>query len=327
MKDLISNLPDPILFHILSCLPFPSAIQTLFLSKRWRLLWQTALVQHGTTTEDVSGAVSGFLNHFNERDPSRNTRKLQFHFGSAAVLSATIGPNNKLYLNFSDGKQEFPRQFGLQLEFNHQNIIANQPSLSGIHSFPVKDLHLTSVTHLTNEAVSSVVSDFQFLETLKITGCNGLQNLSIGSHTGLKNLTILDCSQLESLQLETSKLRIFRYRGTLPWIRPEIHYNLADAMLDCREGPSNNSFTLSDSDFDYVLLTIKNATALTLCKWTFKALISPSLSTFLAEFQFYNLKELWWIDNLDERYDSEVLVSFLKLCPSLEQLFVTVSSN
>lgn len=41
---------------------------------------------------------------------------------------------------------------------------------------------------------------------------------------------------------------------------------------------------------------------------------------------FYKVKELWWIDNEEECYNSDALISFLKLCPVLERLFVTVSS-
>lgn len=318
MDDLISSLPDEILFRIFSSLPFESAAQTIFLSNRWRLLWETALVQHGTE-EDVANAMSGFLANFDEKDPSKNTRKFRFHFCNGSVLLVIIARNGSLRLHFSTGKQEFPQQFGLQLEFNHQNL-ASQPSPS---SFYVKSLHLMSVTYLTNEVVSSIMMNFQILETLKITCCNCLQSLSIGSDAKLLSLTIFDCPQLKSLHIRSYKLRTFRYRGPLPWFRPEYHFNLADALLDSRQGPGYSSF--SGRDFDSVLLTIKNVKVLTLCKWTFEVLICPSLSTLLADFQFYNLKELWWIDNSNERYDGEALISFLKLCPSLQQLFVTVS--
>ncbi|KAJ6670274.1 F-BOX PLANT-LIKE PROTEIN [Salix koriyanagi] len=153
----------------------------------------------------------------------------------------------------------------------------------------LKSLHLMSVTYLTNEAVSSMITAFELLETLKITCCNCLQSLSIGSDTKLLSVIILDCPQLKSLHIRSFKLRTFRYRGPLPWFRPEYHFNLADALLDSREGPGHSSFT--GRDFDPVLLTIKNVKVLTLCKWTFEELICPSLSTLLGDFQFYNLKE------------------------------------
>jgi len=51
-------------------------------------------------------------------------------------------------------------------------------------------------------------------------------------------------------------------------------------------------------------------------------LIWPSISPLSGSFKFYKLRELWWIDNCNK--NMEALFSFLKLCPSLEQLFVTV---
>lgn len=46
-----------------------------------------------------------------------------------------------------------------------------------------------------------------------------------------------------------------------------------------------------------------------------------------GDFVFNNLKELWWIDSSMEGHKMDTLVSVLKLCPSLEKLFITVSSS
>ncbi|XP_050210739.1 F-box protein At2g39490 [Mercurialis annua] len=312
MDDRISTMPNEILFHIISSLPFDSAKQTILLSKRFKFLWETSLVQHGTY-EDTSNAISKFLTNFNEQDPSKNTRKLLFHFINGGFLVAIIAPNHNLILDFSNGNQENCVQFTLRLGF-----INSQPSST--FTFLVKKLHLIAISYLTTEVVSCITSNFRFLETLKITSCNGLQSLSIDSDTKLLSLTIFDCLQLEFLHIRSFKLRIFRFRGLLPSLWPEYHYNLVEAFLDFRQGPR----MMIDRDFGSVLLTIKNVKVLTLCKWTFEALMCPLLSTFVAEFQFYNVKEVWWIESSFEKYDCDSLISFLKLCPSLEQLFVTI---
>lgn len=204
--DIISSLPSEILFHIISLLPFESAIQTIFLSTRWRLLWNMALVQKHGTKEDVASAVSQFLTNFNEHDPRKNTRRFMFHFGKDSVLTAIIAPNNKLHLHFSAIKQEFPRRFGLVLELNPQNPI-HQPNPP---AFFVKTLNLSSVNYLSNDIVSSIISSFRFLENLKISGCNGLRTLYIDSNTKLLELTIFDCLHLKSVCIKSPKLRTLR---------------------------------------------------------------------------------------------------------------------
>ncbi|WRX11502.1 F-box domain - like 10 [Theobroma cacao] len=42
-NDFISRLPDNIFYHIISFLPFQSAVRTTFLSTQWKDLWKEAL--------------------------------------------------------------------------------------------------------------------------------------------------------------------------------------------------------------------------------------------------------------------------------------------
>lgn len=261
--DLFGCLPDEIFCRIISFLPSETALETSFLSRRWRGLWNLASVQQ-STVDGIATKVTEFLTGFDKLDPLRRPRRLQLHFGKGSVLVATIAANNKLKVEFSTGEQEIPGHFDWQLQLSHQN---------GVHhfcpsTFFVKTLHLKSVGFLTNASVSSMVSRFQFLESLKIIECNGLQSLHVESSPNLISLTILDCPHLESLHLKSSKLRSFRYRGKLPRISPEYHFNLADAMLDFRQGPGTDGFVASE--FDPTLLTIKNAQVVTLCRWTFE---------------------------------------------------------
>ncbi|KAH1200326.1 F-box protein [Glycine max] len=263
-KDLFSNLPDQILCHIVSFLPNESSLETSLLSTRWRDLWNEALVKHGTQ-EDIIGVVADFITNFEEFDPLKHPRKLQFHFAEESVVSVTVANNSKLMLDFSPWKEEIPIGYELEFKLSKQHIATYQSFPS---TFSVKTLHLKSVSCFTSEVAASIVSNLEHLENLVVIDCKGLESLSVDSTSELHKLTILDCLELKTLRLKTSKLKSFRYRGPLPLIRPEYHFNLSDAMLDFRLGLSCSG--LKAKDFDATLLTIKNSEVLTLCKWTFE---------------------------------------------------------
>ncbi|KAL6326804.1 hypothetical protein AAG906_010981 [Vitis piasezkii] len=353
-NDLISKLPDEVLCYIISFLPFESAVQTSFLSTRWRGLWNTALrlvVQYGSV-EDIGSATVAFADHIDEPHLSiwrllyhsnlkmfRNSRRLQFHFGQGSILLATIVANEILHLDFSKGMDEFPGEFGWHFETDNHSHWPGFSSLSK-HSFPpyifVKTLHLISVTCLTSEAVSSMVSKCLFLESLTIKECPGLQTLLIHTGHNFHHLTVFNCLQLMSLHIKAPGLQKFRYGGLLPRFKYESSSCLKDAMLDFRGGPSYDPLKYTDLKASEILPDITNVRILTLCRWTFEHIQIKFLNHFLPEvsrlcpsrahwpFQLSELRELWWIDSSMDKHNIDALLTFLKLCPSLEKLFINI---
>lgn len=263
VENQFSNLPDEILGCIVSFLPYEYALETSLISTRWRDLWNQVLVSHGTI-EQITDVFAEFLTNFDEFDPLKRPRKLRFHFANDNELFAAIATNSKLLIDFSYGNKKLERKYELQFNLNKQHFTYH----SVYPTFLVKTLNLKSISYLTSEVASSIVSNLEHLEKLVISECCGLQSLFIEAENKLQMLTILDCLQLKSLHLRTSKLKSFRYRGPLPRIWPESHFNLRDANLDFRQGLSCSD--LRAQDFDETLLTIKNSEVLSLCEWTFE---------------------------------------------------------
>ncbi|CAH8291447.1 unnamed protein product [Eruca vesicaria subsp. sativa] len=318
--DIISSLPLELLLYIISFIPFESARLTPFVSTRFRFVWSQALVVAHSHNGSIE-AISRFIHNFNEHDPSKNTRKMELHFDKSTFVSTILAPNNVMHMSFifSDGSKR-EESFCWRIEINKQ--IPRRVESKG---FLVKTLCLDSVYSLTHEVVSSMLLDFSLLESLKICDCKGLTSLTIDSPTKLLHLSISGCTKLRYLDIRSSKLKTLHYQGFLPSIKIHEHFNLTSAIFDVRRGPSycNNAF----DDIGHLLLIIKNSQSLTLCRWMFEELIRPIISSSWTSFQFYKLHELRWIDNSMKQENINPLISFLKLCPSIEHVFITIDSN
>ncbi|XP_010509008.1 PREDICTED: F-box protein At2g39490-like [Camelina sativa] len=322
--DILSTLPLELLLYIIGFVPFESARLIPFVSTRYRSVWNQALLvahSHNGSIEDIFHAVSNFIDNFDEHDPSKNTRKLELHVDKSTFVSTILAPNNVMHMSFffPDGSKK-EESFCWRLEINDQ-IPRPVDDSSG---FVVKTLCLDSVNSLTHEVVSSMVLDFSLLENLKIGGCKGLTSLTIDSPTKLLHLSISGCPKLRYLEIRAVKLKTLHYQGFLPLMKIHEHFNLTNAIFDVRQGPSLNNNAL---DTGPLLLIIKNSQSLTLCRWMFEELMKPSISSSWRSFQFYKLQELRWIDNSMNQENIKILISFLKLCPSIERLFVTVDLN
>ncbi|KAA3454309.1 F-box protein isoform X2 [Gossypium australe] len=378
-NDFISHLPDDILHHIISLLPFKSAVRTSFLSTHWKHLWKEALldsVHDVITIEAAITAITSFVDDFDTRHRPRNKWGLIFELGHGrGSLVASISSNSSLKLDFSAGKQEFPIPFDLFLKLNlaPPNRLSrrymfdwlleeNHPSQSEqppSNTMRVKSLHLISVSHLSNMAVSSLVPKLPFLRSLTIAKCSGLQSLQIKEAKGLRKLVVLDCPHLQSLSFEGSFLKSFRYRGNLvsfrfrgkcncfPLIRfCECGLLLDDAMIDIRQGaltqwtwdfeietPFSRGLRKGNhcdcpnkyKCFNSILRSIKDVQSLTMCRWFYETTMCRKLpfSSRCPEY-YLSVLELWWIDCSMERESINALLCFLKLCPNLKRLNITL---
>ncbi|KAL1101830.1 hypothetical protein V6Z11_D05G323400 [Gossypium hirsutum] len=296
-NDFISNLPDNILHHITSYLPFESVVRTSFLSTHWKHLWKEALLDsvHDVTMEAAIKAIQSFLDGFDTHCRPRNKWGFIFEFSNGRnILAASITRNGTLRLDFSAGKQEFPMPFDLDLK-------PLQTQLPYSNTMKVKSLYLVSVSHLSNVAVSSLVPNLPFLESLTIAKCKGLQSLQIKEAKVLHKL------------FEGSCLRCFRYRGKLASFRFQGYCKCTTFRRICI---CECGLFLKDAMID-----LRQVLTYIFFKTSMCCLLSSSRDPlfFLSE-----LKELWWIDCSMDRESINVLLWFLKLCPHLERFYVTI---
>ncbi|GMI90048.1 hypothetical protein HRI_002674100 [Hibiscus trionum] len=335
-EDIISSMHDDILSHVISFLPFESAVQTTFLSTRWKDLWKRNFPERKGTIDDAFAAISSLLHGCSDSYSDRQSTSnwgFKFNLGKLSFITVTAEPDKALHLDFTNVKHEFPWRFDWLLDISgpsYRTWLYHAPSALSVK---VKTLHLKSISSTFSRAVSSMITNFKFLESLAVENCHGLRSLKLdsGANSRLKKVTILDCQQLESLHLDVYNLQSLRFRGKLlsfqrsylnsVWIWPWFDdFHLEDAMLDFRQGPRCSK--IGSCGFWSFFRGYKEVKSLTLSGWIFEPLIYPMLQSHGLKFD--RLIELWWIDYAKERFNGDALMSFLKLCPRLTRLYITI---
>ncbi|KAI3778252.1 hypothetical protein L2E82_07417 [Cichorium intybus] len=317
-KDYISKLPYEILAQILSIHPLDSGSKAVALFSG---LWNRPCIQHKRGTvkiQDFESVISNFLVNFDENNPLKNPRKLEFHYNRGSVVTVSIGLNRKLNLDFTKGKQEFPRQFGWEIVLNTLDFAQPSP-----YPFYAKTLKLTSVNYLNCEFVSSLINKFRYVETLIIDKCNGLRSLRVEGLAKLTKLIVHDCVDLKSVFIETLELKTLRYGGPLCWFSLKNVMYLEDVMLNFeRPGFNHLNYQL----YNPLLRAIRDVKVLTLHGWMFKEVFEPLLFSKQNEehFRFSKLEDLWWVESCMEDHNINRLFCFLKFCTSLKRLFITI---
>lgn len=267
--------------------------------------------------QDLEYAISNLLVNFDENNPLKMPRKLELHYDKGMII-VTIGLNKKLGLDFSKVYQDIPRQFGWEIVLNTLDL----PQISP-YPFCVKTLKLTSVNYSSCKLISSLLNKLRYVESLIIEKSIGLRSLTVKGVAKLVSLSVVECDDLKSVNVEALELESLRFCGSLCWFSLQNVMYLEDVKLDF-VGPGFNH--LNHGLFNQLLRAIRDVKVLTLHGWMYKDVFGPLLLTKHNEqhFRFSKLQELWWIDSSMEDDNINSLFCFLKFCTSLKRLFVTI---
>ncbi|OMO96989.1 hypothetical protein COLO4_14928 [Corchorus olitorius] len=115
--------------------------------------------------------------------------------------------------------------------------------------------------------------------------------------------------------------------GVLPCFSrfPQDLFVAHDALLDFRQGPG---IDLDIKSYEFTIFeSIQDVESLTLCRWFFETVLCRKLKISGENLLFGSLKHLWWIEYSETIYNSDALISFMKCCPRLERLYVTIDPS
>ncbi|KAI3473227.1 hypothetical protein Pfo_030519 [Paulownia fortunei] len=319
--DLISSLPDEILQSIISMISFKEAIQSSTLSTSWRSLMRPfhVNIEHDwvqSNTQEAKEKLKEIIESLVKSGDSFQALKLYLDSYDELFAVGTKGAHGELHLDFSGHKKLVPCNFSMILEQSSFTC----PSFSS-----VKILHLRSVSHLVGNLVNDLCSTCQFLESLKLERCCGLENLDIKSNRCLKNFEMADCPNIVRVVLSAQNLKSFSYRGVYPIIQLIDIPNLVDVTLNLRDGLGNNTFDCEDALS--LLSSVKDVEIFTVSSWLLEALCSAGVIFSRLDFQFSKLKYLWCVCSKISSKMRDSFACFLNITPSLEELVVEIGQT
>ncbi|KAH9682210.1 F-box/LRR-repeat protein 25 [Citrus sinensis] len=257
--DRISNLPEPILHHILSFLPFTQTVQTRVLSRTWKRAWHTFSVLKFDSdffyqvfpedSNDVSEAgkqkLREIFNYIKETLRIRHNEMIRLMNFSLFVP----GDSLEICLPYIDQCIFYAlgcnvKELSLELlgnpRFNLPEIILCSNSieiltLAGLKLESPRSVKLSSLTKLflmrvdaTDLVLQSLLIGCPLIEYLSLQLCPGLKNLELSGLTKLNKFEVCDAEELQRLCIIAQDVQEVSIQGPLPF---QCKFNLASCKF------------------------------------------------------------------------------------------------
>ena len=202
--DRFSDLPEPIIHHIVSFVPTKYAARTSALSKRFRSAWLSFPVVDFDATlfpgryRDTTSQFTTFVRDaLNRRDPNACLEKLRIRglfdgstFNHWLVNYALDKHVKQIYL-FDDSYVDtcLPQRM----------FCANSIRVLELKGFKVE--------------VPDLILSCPLIEDFRVTNCSGLKSIRVSGAKKLKAVKLDTCSGLEKIDIDAQNLESFSYTG------------------------------------------------------------------------------------------------------------------
>ncbi|PRQ41695.1 putative F-box domain, FBD domain, leucine-rich repeat domain, L domain-containing protein [Rosa chinensis] len=238
MVDRVSALPDDILVSLVSRLPPKEAVATSVLSRRWQNVGLSTMTlrfdavdfsidsnkrlyscEPDEFIEQESWKYINWVNHVVQHHRGKHIEEFRISFCLDSRFSSSINEWIQFAMEKSVERLEldfYPEVFDKHKDYTipHRLLGLCIPSLGSCIGF--KSLKVLRLRHVgvTGEVLEYFLSNCPLLERLSVTSAKDLFNLRVvGSSIALKYLVILNCSNLETIEIRDVNIVSFIYCG------------------------------------------------------------------------------------------------------------------
>ncbi|KAK9282562.1 hypothetical protein L1049_005483 [Liquidambar formosana] len=241
--DRISQLPEPIIHHILSFLHTEDAARTSILSKKWKQMWESFPIldfdqryfqvqdgeQHGSSKEKIQEIQNNkkFRNFVDYCLQSRLEQKFSIQKFRLYIASfdSELAPHMNRWISFANENNVKELDLHVQVKKYRryslpQTVLTaktiTELSLYGCKLKTCNDVQLSYLQKLClkkiyvgGQKIQNLIRSCPLIEDLRLISCNGLRKLEVSTLLRLNRVEVHLCHGLKAVNIEAPDLQTF----------------------------------------------------------------------------------------------------------------------